>query len=211
MEGARRICNLRYERRLWAGGITRIAGIDEAGRGPLAGPVVAAAVVLYRRFSLPGLTDSKLLPEKLRTEMFEVIIRDGAVAYGVGSAEPEEIDRVNILQATYLAMQRAVAALTAPPDYLLIDGLPVPVFQAPQTAIVQGDGISLSIAAASVIAKVTRDRMMRDIDSQFPQYRFAEHKGYATPEHLDLLRIHGPCQVHRRSFSPVAQGYLPLD
>jgi ribonuclease HII len=211
MEGARRICNLRYERRLWAGGITRIAGIDEAGRGPLAGPVVAAAVVLYRRFSLPGLTDSKLLPEKLRTEMFEVIIRDGAVAYGVGSAEPEEIDRVNILQATYLAMQRAVAALTAPPDYLLIDGLPVPVFQAPQTAIVQGDGISLSIAAASVIAKVTRDRMMRDIDSQFPQYRFAEHKGYATPEHLDLLRIHGPCPVHRRSFSPVAQGYLPLD
>jgi ribonuclease HII len=211
MEGARRICNLRYERRLWAGGIARIAGIDEAGRGPLAGPVVAAAVVLYCRFSLPGLTDSKLLPEKLRTEMFEVIIRDGAVAYGVGSAEPEEIDRVNILQATYLAMQRAVAALTAPPDYLLIDGLPVPVFQAPQTAIVQGDGISLSIAAASVIAKVTRDRMMRDIDSQFPQYRFAEHKGYATPEHLDLLRIHGPCPVHRRSFSPVAQGYLPLD
>jgi ribonuclease HII len=211
MEGARRICNLRYERRLWAGGITRIAGIDEAGRGPLAGPVVAAAVVLYRRFTLAGLTDSKLLPEKVRTEMFEVIIRDGAVAYGVGSAEPEEIDRVNILQATYLAMQRAVSALTTPPDHLLIDGLPVPVFQAPQTAIVQGDGISLSIAAASVIAKVTRDRMMRDIDSQFPQYRFAEHKGYATPEHLDLLRIHGPCPIHRRSFSPVAQGYLPLD
>ena len=202
-------CGLRFEKLLWSKGVSLVAGIDEAGRGPLAGPVVAAVAVLPAKFSLAGLNDSKQLAEEFREEIFEALIASGAlVCYGIGIAEPAEIDRFNILRATFLAMQRAIAALPMQPEHLLIDGLPVPVFQQPQTAIVGGDGKSKSIAAASVIAKVTRDRMMRKWHSEFPQYSFDRNKGYGTREHLESLQIHGPCPIHRRSFAPVSQTYF---
>jgi ribonuclease HII len=202
-------CGLRFERQLWSTGVPLVAGIDEAGRGPLAGPVVAAAAILPAEFSLRGLNDSKQLSEQLREQLFEALMVAGKlVCYGIGVAEPEEIDRFNILRATFLAMQRAVAALSVQPDHLLIDGLPVPVFRQPQTAVVGGDGKSKSIAAASVIAKVTRDRMMRKWHSEFPLYDFHQNKGYGTPAHLELLQIHGPCPIHRRSFAPVSQTYF---
>jgi len=186
-----------------------VAGIDEAGRGPLAGPVVAAAAVLPAEFSLAGLNDSKQLTETVREQFFEALTAPGKlVCYGIGLAEPAEIDRLNILRATFLAMERAVTALPLRPDHLLIDGLPVPVFQQPQTAVVDGDAKSMSIAAASVIAKVTRDRMMRKWHSEFPQYDFDQNKGYGTRAHLESLQIHGPCPIHRRSFAPVAQTYF---
>jgi ribonuclease HII len=202
-------CGLRFEKLLWSKGVSLVAGIDEAGRGPLAGPVVAAVAVLPAKFSLAGLNDSKQLPEEFREELFETLTTSGTlVCYGVGMAEPAEIDRFNILRATFLAMQRAIVALPMQPEHLLIDGLPVPVFQQPQTAIVGGDGKSKSIAAASVIAKVTRDRMMRKWHSEFPQYSFDRNKGYGTREHLESLQIHGPCPIHRRSFAPVSQTYF---
>jgi ribonuclease HII len=202
-------CGLRFEKLLWSKGVSLVAGIDEAGRGPLAGPVVAAVAVLPAKFSLAGLNDSKQLTEEFREELFEALTATGAlVCYGIGIAEPAEIDRFNILRATFLAMQRAIAALPMQPEHLLIDGLPVPVFQQPQTAIVGGDGKSKSIAAASVIAKVTRDRMMRKWHSEFPQYSFDRNKGYGTREHLESLQIHGPCPIHRRSFAPVSQTYF---
>jgi ribonuclease HII len=202
-------CGLRFEKHLWSTGFPLIAGIDEAGRGPLAGPVVAAAAVLPAEFSLIGLNDSKQLPETVREQLFASLTTPGKlVGYGIGIAESTEIDRLNILRATFLAMQRAVTALPVQPDHLLIDGLPVPVFHQPQTAIIGGDAKSLSIAAASVIAKVTRDRMMRRWHSDFPQYDFDQNKGYGTPAHLESLQIHGPCPIHRRSFAPVAQTYF---
>ena len=203
-------CDLRFERRLWKKGVSLVAGIDEAGRGPLAGPVVAAAAILLAEFPL-GLNDSKQLPEKVREELFKALTERGTlICYGVGIAEPAEIDRFNILQATYLAMQRAVAALAVLPEHLLIDGLPAPPFYRPQTAIVGGDAKSMSIAAASIIAKVTRDRIMRDWHGEFPQYDFYQNKGYGTPAHLESLQIHGPCPIHRRSFEPVAQTRFPF-
>jgi ribonuclease HII len=202
-------CGLRFEKLLWSKGVSLVAGIDEAGRGPLAGPVVAAVAILPAKFSLAGLNDSKQLTEEFREELFEALTATGAlVCYGIGLAEPAEIDRFNILRATFLAMQRAIAALPMQPEHLLIDGLPVPVFQQPQTAIVGGDGKSKSIAAASVIAKVTRDRMMRRWHSEFPQYDFDRNKGYGTRAHLESLQIHGPCPIHRRSFAPVSQTYF---
>ena len=171
--------------------------------------VLLFAAVLPAEFKLTGLDDSKLLTEFVREQLFESLVAPGKlVCYGVGLAEPGEIDRLNILRATFLAMERAVAALPVRPDHLLIDGLPVPVFGQPQTAIVGGDGKSKSIAAASVIAKVTRDRMMRKWHSEFPQYDFDQNKGYGTPAHLESLQIHGPCAIHRRSFAPVAQTYF---
>jgi ribonuclease HII len=202
-------CGLRFEKHLWSTGIPLVAGIDEAGRGPLAGPVVAAAAVLPAEFSLAGLNDSKQLTETVRERFFEALTTPGKlVCYGIGLAEPAEIDRLNILRATFLAMERAVRALPLRPDHLLIDGLPVPVFHQPQTAVVDGDAKSMSIAAASVIAKVTRDRMMRKWHSEFPQYDFDQNKGYGTRAHLESLQIHGPCPIHRRSFEPVAQTYF---
>ena len=202
-------CGLRFEKHLWSTGVPLVAGIDEAGRGPLAGPVVAAAAVLPAEFSLAGLNDSKQLTETVREQFFEALTAPGKlVCYGIGLAEPAEIDRLNILRATFLAMERAVTALPLRPDHLLIDGLPVPVFQQPQTAVVDGDAKSMSIAAASVIAKVTRDRMMRKWHSEFPQYDFDQNKGYGTRAHLESLQIHGPCPIHRRSFAPVAQTYF---
>ena len=202
-------CGLRFEKHLWSTGVPLIAGIDEAGRGPLAGPVVAAAAILPAEFSLRGLNDSKQLTEPAREQFYDALTASGKlVCYGIGVAEPSEVDTLNILRATFLAMERAVLALSVQPDHLLIDGLPVPVFQCPQTAIVGGDGISMSIAAASVLAKVTRDRIMRTWHSQFPQYAFDQNKGYGTPAHLESLQIHGPCPIHRRSFAPVAQTYF---
>ncbi len=203
-------CSFRFEKQLRQQGYECIAGIDEAGRGPLAGPVVAAAVVLPRRISLTGLNDSKQLCPALREEFYEKLTVNPAVLIGVGSATSAEIDHINILRATYVAMQRAIAALPVAPEHFLIDGLPVPFFQTRQTAIIDGDAKSLSIAAASVIAKVTRDRMMQTWHERYPHYQFQTNKGYATPEHRELLRIHGPCEIHRRSFEPVAQMYLPL-
>ncbi len=192
-------------------GISLVAGIDEAGRGPLAGPVVAAAAILPVEFPLTGVNDSKKLPEKVREQLFEALTdHETLVCYGLGIAEPAEIDRFNILQATYLAMQRAVAALAVRPEHLLIDGLPAPLFSRHQTAIVDGDAKSMSIAAASIIAKVSRDRIMRTWHNEFPQYGFHQNKGYGTPSHLESLQIHGPCPIHRRSFAPVAQTHFPF-
>jgi ribonuclease HII len=199
-------CGLGFEKHLWSKGTTLVAGIDEAGRGPLAGPVVAAAAILPINFSLPGLNDSKQLSEKVREAFFEALATPGTlVCYAIGLADPAEIDRLNILRATILAMQRAVTALSTQPEHLLIDGLPVSGFSQSQTAIVGGDAKSMSIAAASVIAKVTRDRMMANWHCVYPNYKFDQNKGYGTPAHLESLQIHGPCPIHRRSFEPVAQ------
>jgi len=204
-------CSLKHERLLRARGFTWIAGIDEAGRGPLAGPVVAAAVVLPEKFRHRVLTDSKQLSPRQRELLYSEITLHTGTVWGVAAVEPVEIDRVNILRATHLAMQLAVAQLTPAPDHVLIDGLPVRGFPIAQTALVQGDTLSFSIAAASVIAKVTRDRMMLDFDTQFPHYGFAQHKGYGTELHLERLRQHGPCPIHRRSFLPVRQAEFRFD
>jgi ribonuclease HII len=208
---AYRRCGFRYERKLRATGVARIAGIDEAGRGALAGPVVAAAVVLPEKFRHRRLNDSKQLSPELREEIYCELTSHPQIAWGVGVIDSIEIDRINILRASHRAMRVAIAALTGPPDHVLIDGLPVIPFPLPQTAIIDGDCISLSIAAASVIAKVTRDRMMRDFCAQFPQYCFAQHKGYGTELHLLKLHEFGPCPIHRRSFEPVAQPLLALE
>src|SRR5205085_274044 len=182
-----------------------IAGIDEAGRGALAGPVVAAAVILPEKFRHRRLNDSKqLLPEK-REEIYRELTANDAIAWAVGIVDSVEIDAINILRATHKAMRAAIAALGVRPDHVLIDGLPVFPFPLPQTAIIDGDCYSLSIAAASVIAKVTRDTIMRDFCARFPEYCFSQHKGYGTELHLIKLHEHGPCPIHRRSFEPVAQ------
>lgn len=196
-------CSLRHEHKLRAQGLSVIAGLDEVGRGPLAGPVLAAAVILPATFRLDGLTDSKQLSADARTELYLSLVANRAVVAAVGLASVSEIDQVNILQATYRAMRRALGVLSRRPQHLLVDGLPVPALPFPQTAIVGGDAQSLSIAAASVIAKVTRDRLMEGWHRHFPQYGFDRHKGYATREHLECLRAYGPCPIHRRSFAPV--------
>ncbi len=183
-------------------GYRHIAGLDEAGRGPLAGPVVAAAVLLPRRCRLPGLNDSKQIGESDRGRLFAEILRR-AVGVGIGAATEAEIDRLNILQASRLAMRRALMALPLQPDFLLLDAVTLSGISIPQRAIIKGDGLSSSIAAASIVAKVTRDRLMVEYHRWYPQYNFAAHKGYGTPEHLRLLREHGPCAIHRRSFAPV--------
>jgi ribonuclease HII len=203
--------DLTRESALHACGIQRVAGVDEAGRGPLAGPVAAAAVILPRGFSCPGLDDSKKISAGRREELYLRLTEDPDIGWAVATADCEEIDRLNILRATHLSMRRAVEKLLPPPDHCLIDGLPVRGFPLPHDAIVKGDGLSLSIAAASIIAKVTRDRIMREIDREFPEFGFARHQGYGTKEHLEALRIHGPCRHHRRSFKPVAQLALPFD
>ena len=206
-----RRCGFRYEKKLRAIGVARIAGIDEAGRGALAGPVVASAVVLPEKFRHRRLNDSKQLAPELREEIYCELIADPEVRSAVGIVDSVEIDRINILRASHRAMRVAIEALIEPPDHVLIDGLPVIPFPLPQTAIVDGDCLSLSIAAASVIAKVTRDRMMRDFCAQFPQYCFGQHKGYGTELHLLKLHEFGPCPIHRQSFEPVAQPLLALD
>src|SRR5438046_2751826 len=200
-----RRCGFRYERKLRAAGVTRIAGVDEAGRGALAGPVVAAAVILPEKFRHRRLNDSKqLLPER-REEIYHELIDNQAILWAVGIVDSMEIDAINILRASHKAMRAAIGALTLQPDHVLIDGLPVFPFPLPQTAIIDGDCYSLTIAAASVIAKVTRDTIMRDFCAHFPEYCFSQHKGYGTELHLIKLHEHGPCPIHRRSFEPVAQ------
>src|ERR1700746_2863549 len=206
-----RRCGFRYERKLRAIGAARIAGIDEAGRGALAGPVVAAAVVLPEKFRHRCLNDSKQLAPELREEIYCELISNPEVRWTVGVVDSIEIYRINILRASHRAMRLAIEALLEPPDHVLIDGLPVSPFPLPQTAIIDGDCISLSIAAASVIAKVTRDRLMREFCARFPEYCFGQHKGYGTELHLIKLHEHGPCPIHRRSFEPVAQPLLRLE
>ena len=193
---------LALERKLRARGMEHIAGVDEAGRGPLAGPVVAAAVVLPPNTLIPGLNDSKALSEKRRESLFK-IIHEVALAIGVGKASPQEIDKYNIRNATHRAMCKALDALGMAPDRVLVDGNAVPRSPFPEQAIVGGDRASLSIAAASVIAKVTRDRLMIAYDVQYPDYGFAAHKGYGSADHLAALRKHGPCPIHRQSFKGV--------
>lgn len=181
-----------------------IAGVDEAGRGPLAGPVIAAAVILNPDKPIFGLMDSKLLSEKKREELFD-LIQQNSMAYAVGRAEVIEIDRINILQATFLAMQRAVAALGIVPDLALVDGNKSPIFSCPSKAIIKGDQLEPAISAASILAKVSRDREMVLLDQQFPHYGFKKHKGYPTKEHLIALKKLGPSEIHRQSYAPVAQ------
>src|SRR5436305_9550293 len=206
-----RRCGFRYEKKLRSTGLARVAGIDEAGRGALAGPVVAAAVVLPEKFRHRRLNDSKQLAPELREEIYCELVSDTELRWGVAVVDSIEIDRINILRASHRAMRLAIGALIEPPDHVLIDGLPVIPFPLPQTAIIDGDCISLSIAAASVIAKVTRDRMMRDFCTQFPQYCFSQHKGYGTELHLLNLHEFGPYQIDRRSFESVAQPLLALE
>ena len=206
-----RRCGFRYEKKLRAIGIVRIAGIDEAGRGALAGPVVAAAVVLPEKFRHRKLKDSKQLAPELREKIYDELIKHAEISWAIGVVDHLEIDQINILRATHKAMRTAIEALPGPPEHVLIDGLPVSSFPFPQTAIIDGDCISLSIAAASVIAKVTRDMMMRDFCARFPEYCFSQHKGYSTELHLTKLHELGPCEIHRRSFEPVAQPLLALE
>ena len=193
-----------FERAAWLCGYRRIAGIDEAGRGPLAGPVVAAAVILPIRCRLSGINDSKQLSEGERDRLYAAIL-EYAVGVGIGSADAGEIDRLNILEATRLAMRRAIDQLAPPPDYLLIDAVTLPGIGIPERPIVKGDFLSLSIAAASIIAKVTRDRLMAGYHDMFPEYDFLSHKGYGTKGHLQRLARYGPCSIHRRTFTPVQE------
>lgn len=197
--------DLRFEQEARAAGYATVCGIDEAGRGPLAGPVVAAAVVLPPDFELAGLTDSKQLTAKKRDKLFEALMQDERVQKSIAFATAAEIDEHNILRATHIAMARAAQGLPHAADAALIDGLPVPNFPLPSKSIVKGDSRSLSIAAASILAKVTRDRYMQELDAAYPAYGFAKHAGYGTAAHLAALREHGPCAEHRRSFAPVAQ------
>ena len=187
-----------------------IAGVDEAGRGPLAGPVVAAAVILDPVQRIRGLRDSKLLTPAAREEL-AVLIRTRAVAWAVAESDVAEIDALNILQATLLAMRRAIERLTTQPEVAWIDGLHCPQVCCPTRAIVDGDRLIAAIAAASILAKTARDALLVELDRSYPAYGFARHKGYATPEHLAALRLHGPCPVHRRYFAPVAQSEFDFD
>jgi ribonuclease HII len=199
-----------FERELWGRGITRIAGVDEAGRGPLAGPVLAAAAILPAKWAktglpreLEGLNDSKQLTAAQREIFFAHLTACGEVAYAVAQIDSVRIDEVNILRATHQAMNAALAELVPPPEHVLVDGRLVKTMPAPQTAIIKGDARSYSIAAASVLAKVTRDRLMLEFDRQWPAYGFAEHKGYGTARHLAAIAANGPCPIHRRSFAPL--------
>jgi ribonuclease HII len=181
-----------------------IAGLDEAGRGPLAGPVVAAAVILPTRCRLVGVDDSKQVSEPERTRLYDVIVQR-ARGVAIGVATEQEIDRLNILEATRLAMSRALALLTPQADYLLIDAMTLSGLGTSSRSIIKGDTLSISVAAASIVAKVTRDRMMAAYHRAYPEYNFLSHKGYGTDEHLQRLARHGPCAIHRRTFAPVAQ------
>jgi ribonuclease HII len=194
--------DLRYERRFWKTGLKAIAGIDEAGVGPMAGPVVAAAVIFEPETFIKGVHDSKQLTPEAREELFTVI-GQRALAIGVGMADHLEIDRLNIYWATMAASRRALQALVRTPDHVLADGRKIPGIDHPQTVIVGGDRKSFCIAAASIIAKVTRDRLMVEYHAQYPVYGFASHKGYCTTAHFAALAAHGPSPIHRRSFAPV--------
>ncbi len=192
----------RVERKLRAEGISPIAGVDEAGRGPLAGPVVAAAVILPPRCRLPGLNDSKALTASARERLFD-LIQDKALSIGVAVMDAKTVDRINVLRATHRAMREAILKLEPIPALALVDGRPLPACPVAQRNIVHGDRLCASIAAASIIAKVTRDRIMEDLHARYPEYGFDRHKGYATPGHLECLSALGPCPAHRMTFAPV--------
>jgi ribonuclease HII len=199
-----------FELPLWQAGLARVAGVDEAGRGPLAGPVVAAAAILPPRWAetglpaeLAGLNDSKQLTETQREKYFEFLTRCAEIEFAVALVDAGVIDEINILQATHRAMNEALAQLNPLPPHALVDGRPVKTLRVPQTAIVKGDARSYSIAAASVLAKVTRDRLMLDYHAQFPAYGFDEHKGYGTAKHLAAIARHGACAIHRQTFAPL--------
>jgi ribonuclease HII len=194
---------LQYERELLKQGFRSIAGIDEVGRGPLAGPVVAAAVILPEDFYLPGVNDSKKLSEKKRNEFFEMIM-EKASAVGIGMISSEEIDRINIYQASKKAMLSAIQSISLKADHLLIDAMELEVPIA-QTSLIKGDEKSVSIACASIVAKVTRDRLMVEYALEFPEYQFQQNMGYGTKDHLEALQKFGPCKIHRRSFAPVKE------
>jgi ribonuclease HII len=199
-----------FEESLWGQGVTRVAGVDEAGRGPLAGPVVVAAVILPFRWAQSGLpmelvhlNDSKQLTAARRAAMFEFITSCGDVELGIQDVSADVIDQINILQATHRGMNEALAKLNPPPPHALVDGLTVKSLLFPQTAVVKGDARSYSIAAASILAKVTRDRMMQHLHEQYPGYGFADHKGYGTAKHLAAIARLGPCPAHRKTFAPI--------
>ncbi|MEI7938409.1 MAG: ribonuclease HII [Verrucomicrobiota bacterium] len=200
---------LSYERELWQQGLTVVAGVDEAGCGPLAGPVVAGAVVFPCAWleaglagALRGLNDSKQLTEAQREKYYAILTTHADIRWAVALVDAEMIDRINIYQAAHRAMNLALDQLQPPPDHVLVDGRPVKSMRFPNTPLVKGDARSYSIAGASVLAKVTRDRMMREFDQLYPGYGFAEHKGYGTPQHLAAIQSLGPCAIHRRSFAP---------
>jgi ribonuclease HII len=203
---------LEFEEKYWYKGMLHVAGLDEAGRGPLAGSVVAAAVVFDKDFMLAEkdnniislINDSKLLKEKTREEIFEYMICTDGIQYAVGEASVEEIDKINILQATWLAMGRAIENLKSKPDIILVDGLPVKGLSVASESIIKGDLKSISIAAASIIAKVTRDRKFKNIHEKYPEYGFASHKGYGSKKHIEAINKYGPCPIHRKTFKPVA-------
>ena len=197
--------NLQFELIKQSEGFALIAGIDEAGRGPLAGPVSAAAVILPDGFSHTLLNDSKKLTEKRREALYEELTTREDVYWSLAYGDVDEIEEINILKATHVTMARAAEGLEVKPDFCLIDGLPVPQFPLPSEGIVKGDGKSLSIAAASVIAKVSRDRLMLAYAEKYPEYGFERHKGYGTKLHLEALRKYGPCPIHRKTFAPVAE------
>ncbi len=200
-------CDLTFERAALSEGWACVVGVDEAGRGPLAGPVMAGAVVLPDAFEHEVLNDSKQLTEKRREALYDEIAGETieGLCWASGMASEQEIDELNVLRATHLAMRRAVENLPVAADFALIDGRPVKDFPIPQNAIVKGDGKSLSIAAASIVAKVERDRLMRSYAEEFPEYAFEKHKGYGTKQHLEALKTHGPCRIHRTTFAPVAE------
>ena len=198
-------CNLlKYEKELYKNNISLIAGVDEAGRGPLAGPVVAAAVILPKNYKLDGLNDSKQLTEKKREEYFKVLEKE-ALSIGVGIISPQEIDEINILEASRKAMYVALNNLDLTPEYILSDAMSLNDIDIPSRPIIHGDALSLSIAAASVIAKVTRDHIMYEMDLKYPEYNFKKHKGYPTKEHLELLKKYGVMEEYRKSYKPVKQ------
>ena len=195
--------NLEIERTLWVQGIERIAGVDEAGRGPLAGPVVAAAVIFPKEFIIDNVNDSKKCTAKQREEFFELIVEQ-AISVGIGIVDHEVIDRINILQATILVMRKSIENMNIQPEYALIDGNSFKHETLRFQNIIGGDARSFTIAAASIVAKVTRDRLMCELDIRFPQYGFARHKGYGTRQHIEAIRTYGLCEIHRRSFHPSA-------
>ncbi len=192
-----------FEKKAYTQGFKIIAGIDEAGRGPLAGPVVAAACILPKRFLLPGINDSKKMTAKQREEVFDALTNHPKVTFGIGIIDHVLIDTLNIYQATIQAMLQAINKLAALPELLLVDGMTLPQANIPFWKIVEGDGLSISIGAASIIAKVTRDRLMNEYHHQWPHYGFNQHKGYGTEKHIKALETHGPCPIHRSSFEPV--------
>lgn len=195
---------LKYEKELYKKGITLIGGVDEVGRGPLVGPVVAACVILPKNYKLEGLTDSKKLSEKKREKFYDIIYRD-AISVGVGIVDHKTIDEINILEASRLAMKKAIEDLSVKPEYILSDAMKLDNQDVPYTDIIKGDALSLSIAAGSVIAKVTRDRMMYELDKEHPEYGFAKHKGYPTKEHIENVKKYGVLNNYRLTYKPISE------